>query len=261
MKQLVPFVLVASAWLAPSAFAQEESPLLPPQLSADPRERMKELFVQVERRLGEIDQLLYRAGSGEAPLESQAESGIGELLKQSRSSGQRVLDDIDELLKIAQQMGGSAKPSRSGQQGQQQGQGEGQGQQQGQQGQSPQQGSQRPQAQERTPEAPGQQPQPQQGQPQSQPGEEQGKGANQPQPGESKPEGDRASKDPARNSAGNAPPTSAKGQADGARSNEQWGDLPPTVRDLFRTEGGSDLPPQYRDWIDAYYRRLNQERR
>lgn len=261
MKRFIPFVLLASAALAPAAYAQEESPLLPPQLSADPRERMKELFVQIERRLGEIDQLLYRAGSGDAPLESQRESGIGELLKQSRSSGQKVLDDIDAMLELAQQMGGSSKSSGSGRPGQQQS-GQGQGQQQGQQGQSPQQGSRRPQEQERTPEAPGQQPgQQQQGQPQSQPGEAQGKGANQPQPAESKPQGDRDSKDPARNAAGNAPPSSAKGQADGARSNEQWGDLPPTVRDLFRTEGGSDLPPQYRDWIDAYYRRLNQERR
>jgi len=32
------------------------------------------------------------------------------------------------------------------------------------------------------------------------------------------------------------------------------------VRDLFRREGdGTDLPPQYRDWIDAYYRRLNRK--
>jgi hypothetical protein len=29
---------------------------------------------------------------------------------------------------------------------------------------------------------------------------------------------------------------------------------------LFRTEGGGDLPPQYRDWIDAYHRRLNRRR-
>ena len=39
---------------------------------------------------------------------------------------------------------------------------------------------------------------------------------------------------------------------------ERWGDLPLQVRDLFRSEGSSaDLPAQYRDWIDAYHRRLN----
>ena len=26
---------------------------------------------------------------------------------------------------------------------------------------------------------------------------------------------------------------------------------------MFRNKGSDDLPVQYRDWIDAYYRRLN----
>jgi len=246
VKHCSALIVAVSISLALAARAQEQGPLLPPQLREDPRERMKELVVQIERRLGEIDVLLYRAGSGETKLESQDESGIAQLLAQSRSSGQRVLDDIDEMLELSEQMGGSSKSSGSGQPSQQQGQ----------QGQSPQQGSQRPQAQERTPQAPGEGPQ----QTQPQPGkEEQGKAES--QPGESKPQGDRESNEPPRNAAGDAPSPSPQSKADGARSNEQWGDLPPTVRDLFRTEGGSDLPPQYRDWIDAYYRRLNQERR
>jgi hypothetical protein len=29
------------------------------------------------------------------------------------------------------------------------------------------------------------------------------------------------------------------------------------ARDVFRSQGGSDLPVRYRDWIDAYYKRLN----
>jgi ribosomal protein S19E (S16A) len=29
------------------------------------------------------------------------------------------------------------------------------------------------------------------------------------------------------------------------------------VRDIFRTGGGRNMPPEYRDWIDSYYRRLN----
>jgi hypothetical protein len=32
------------------------------------------------------------------------------------------------------------------------------------------------------------------------------------------------------------------------------------VRELFRAQGGDDLPPRYRDWIDAYYRRLSGRR-
>jgi len=32
------------------------------------------------------------------------------------------------------------------------------------------------------------------------------------------------------------------------------------ARDVFRTQGGGDLPARYRDWIDAYYQRLNRTR-
>lgn len=42
-----------------------------------------------------------------------------------------------------------------------------------------------------------------------------------------------------------------------AGGSEDWGNLPVHVRELFRAEGGRDLPPRYRDWIDSYYRRLN----
>ncbi len=38
---------------------------------------------------------------------------------------------------------------------------------------------------------------------------------------------------------------------------EVWGELPIHLRDIFRAEGGVDVPAQYRDWIDSYYRRLN----
>ncbi len=37
---------------------------------------------------------------------------------------------------------------------------------------------------------------------------------------------------------------------------ERWGDLPVQARDVFRTDGGDDFPPRYREWIDAYHRRL-----
>jgi hypothetical protein len=33
--------------------------------------------------------------------------------------------------------------------------------------------------------------------------------------------------------------------------------LPVHARDVFRTQGGRDLPPRYRDAIDGYYRRLS----
>jgi hypothetical protein len=58
------------------------------------------------------------------------------------------------------------------------------------------------------------------------------------------------------------PPPGTPTAVGGASSStkDRWGDLPQKVRDLFRAEGGSELPVQYRQWIDAYYRRLNRER-
>ncbi|MBI5432072.1 MAG: hypothetical protein HZA52_04500 [Planctomycetes bacterium] len=41
---------------------------------------------------------------------------------------------------------------------------------------------------------------------------------------------------------------------------ERWGELPQHARDVFLAEGGDDLPPRYRDWIDAYYHRMNRSR-
>ena len=41
---------------------------------------------------------------------------------------------------------------------------------------------------------------------------------------------------------------------------ERWGELPQRLREVFRNQGGDELPVQYRDWIDAYYRRLNTRR-
>jgi hypothetical protein len=32
------------------------------------------------------------------------------------------------------------------------------------------------------------------------------------------------------------------------------------AREVFRNDGGGDVPPYYRDWIDQYYRRLNAQR-
>jgi hypothetical protein len=40
----------------------------------------------------------------------------------------------------------------------------------------------------------------------------------------------------------------------------RWGNLPLRVREIFRVEGADDLPPQYRDWIDGYYRRMRAQR-
>jgi hypothetical protein len=119
----------------------------------------------------------------------------------------------------------------------------------------PPQGSGGPQERERTPESPGGDPE--------KPGEsQQGKGEKPDQPAQDgDPKSPRESKDDPRNEKGGPPPGLETSRASQDRSNERWGDLPETVRDLFRTEGGGEMPAEYRDWIDAYYRRLNRERR
>jgi hypothetical protein len=89
-----------------------------------------------------------------------------------------------------------------------------------------------------------------------------GKGERDPQTGEPKkdagqPKGNEASRALARNNPANPPPGSATDVARaGANSADKWGDLPVHVRDVFRAQGGGDMPAQYRDWIDAYYRRM-----
>ncbi|MFT4647027.1 MAG: hypothetical protein ACI9X4_000233 [Glaciecola sp.] len=85
-------------------------------------------------------------------------------------------------------------------------------------------------------------------------------------PGEQKQPGD--SGDPQGNQDGKetSKPGSAKA-SDGEQGQQQgvlpgsgtWGNLPLHMRDIFRSEGGSDMPARYRDWIDNYYRRLNKE--
>ena len=72
-----------------------------------------------------------------------------------------------------------------------------------------------------------------------------------------KPAGNQSSKAAAENAAADPNGDAKPGEARNAgASGDKWGDLPVHVRDVFRTQGGGDMPAQYRDWIDAYYRRM-----
>jgi hypothetical protein len=91
-----------------------------------------------------------------------------------------------------------------------------------------------------------------------------GKGEK-PEPPSGDPNGERpenpfASDDPGRNNPGRGPESKRPGDPSRAEGDERWGDLPPRAREVFRTKGGADMPSQYRDWIEAYYRRLNRTR-
>lgn len=192
------------------------------------------LFARVETRLREIDRMLYDASPGR-PLEGAEESGIGKLLDKAQSESNGVLEDIDRILEIANQ--------RAQQQQQQSSSGGGSGESQQQGGSPLDQQQSSPSEREATPDSPsGTKPEPQQ-----------------PEPGEGEPEGPEESDSDPENRAGNRPPDGSTERAPAGTGNDAWGDLPIHVRELFRVQGGSDLPPRYRDWIDSYYRRLNQK--
>jgi len=71
------------------------------------------------------------------------------------------------------------------------------------------------------------------------------------------PKNPSASNVPPENVAGLPPARSATGSVKLADAHDRWGDLPVYARDVFRAQGGADLPVRYREWIDAYYKRLN----
>lgn len=210
---------------------------------SDPQQELIELFGEVEQRLVRINALLLDASAGDtSKLEEVGESGmdelfqgappdpsqgVGGLLRVSEGQWERVIDDIDRIIELAQQMGTpSSSGSSSGQ---------------SKPGESPLDG--RPEhriEKTQSPEDPTQSPEP----PQQSDGEE----PKSPKSSDDREPGKPASKNP---DSETGPPL------DRSDDNEKWGELPIHVRDVFRAEGGPSMPPQYRDWIDSYYRRLN----
>lgn len=263
----------ASLGLILCAWTQEPAP--PPQPDPTPRpapplgppmpgaqgadqalqDELTALFGKVERRLHAIDAQMYEAAAGRIPVKAIPGSGLEELLKSGSESSMPksvggVLDaaqqdivsvqkDIERILEVAEQLG---KKKQSGQ-------GQGQGSGSGQSGQSPldSQNNGRQGERENTPTAPDSR---------NQDGEKDTKGEKPNDGGRDDPN------DPAHNQAGGPPKADKQGPGSRGDGNDRWGDLPVRAREVFRVEGASDLPPQYRDWIDGYYRRLqNLERR
>jgi hypothetical protein len=224
----------------------------PPTPTISDRDRaqaeMRELFAKVERRLMEIDRLLSDAGAGDAPVPAGAKkSGIDELLRNSQTREREVLEGIDRILELAREnqsrSSSSGNPSGDPQSG----------------GKSPldKQGEQENER-EQTPSAP---------KPGEKPDSKDASGSK-PKPDKPKPDpGDGEPRDPrasptknAKNTPGGAPPAQpTEGPSKADNGKDRWGDLPVKVRDIFRAEGGGDMPVQYREWIDSYYRRLNKK--
>jgi hypothetical protein len=216
----------------------------------DPQARMKALFQSVESKLKDVDILLSDAAAGDTSrLAEVEESGIADLLRSSLQQGRAAQKDIEEILEIAQQMGQQQKSqSSSSGQGQQQGQGNPEN--------SPLDRGQQSQSQEQTPEAPSQsQGQEQQGE-QPKPGEGEGE---QPDPNGETPKPD--SKDGTNRDDGTGGDGATAGATPPGGADDNWGNLPSHVKDAFRTEGRSELPSRYRDWIDDYYKKLNRRAR
>ena len=70
----------------------------------DAQAEARELFRRVEKRLREIDELLNDASAGQTGgLSKLSESGIGDLVKRSRTSSKSAIKDIDRLLEILNQ--------------------------------------------------------------------------------------------------------------------------------------------------------------
>lgn len=104
-------ILLTGILLACAASAQEGAPPMPPAPGApeagNPQQEMMELFRKIELRLREIDDHLYDASAGERPAASEEESGIGDLIRSSVEKSEENLTDIDRILEIAQQSGGT----------------------------------------------------------------------------------------------------------------------------------------------------------
>jgi hypothetical protein len=240
-------LLSTSLVLAASTAAQQ--PIEAPK--DDAQKELIELFGKVENRLREIDKLLSDAGAGDtSALKNVGPAGIDELLKSSKASGEQAVKDIDRILEIAREMGQRQQDPQSG---------SGQPQQQpgSSDGKSPMDKQGDPTTQrEETPEGPqpgGQEPKPQ--------GQKPGDEKNQPKPDGNDPKNPQASNDKnPKNQRGGPPNPMDKDQpANPSDQRDRWGDLPVHARDVFRNEGGRDMPVQYREWIDAYYKRLNKK--
>ncbi len=258
MKRSIQRNMLACAWLfaslagfAAAASAQETEPEPKPEVAPEPqkslpgtlesadqgsdaRRELMKLFLEVERSLAKIDDDLADAGAGELPLDAVADSGIDDLLRTTAESSLDIQRKMDRILEIAKEMD--------------QGQGSGSGSGQGKPspgGDSPldEARDNGPQQRENTPDAP-------------KPSEGQGE---QPQSsdGEEPKDGDQPDQGPGQNQAGDPRAEQPGNPATRGDEADEWGFLPERYREVFRNQGREDLPVQYRDWIDAYYRRLS----
>lgn len=237
--------VVAQEEEAPKPQSEPPAPVETPVETApsmdERQQELIDLIHQVERRLAKIDRNLSDAGAGVAPAEEVEDSGLDDLLRNAKDQGEQNIEDIDRILRLAQELSPQSQGGQSSQSSEPQS------------GESPLDSGrdQTPKQPENTPTEP-----PQTGE---QPGEERpddkqpGEGEEPHSPKDNEPGGENVEGQP-------RPEDGTAGTNPGDDAN-RWGELPVRYREVFRNQGGDELPVQYRDWIDAYHRRLSKSRR
>jgi hypothetical protein len=223
--------IAASLALAPPASAQMTDP---------DQERARELVLRIRKSMREIDSLLLKGAQPEKVEQELAanQKRIEELLKETESKSQAVIQNIDELVKLTKYQksnsggsGGSQPPEQKPQ---------------GSEGQMPErEKSQDPQELS---------PQPKDGQ--------QPKDGEQPKDEEQNRDGDPKSGRPDRTppeqrDAKRPPPKGATGEFERTDVSGRWGMLPPKEAEDLQRRNADDFPQRYRQWMELYFRRVN----
>jgi hypothetical protein len=222
-------VLVATGAFAPRACGQGMDP---------DQERARQLIVRIRRSMREIDTLLLTGAQPER-LEKELEANqkrIEELLKETESKSQAVIQNIDELIKLTKYQEQKDPQQGSG--------GSGEKPQSDPQNQPQRDKSQDPQELQKQPKPEGEQPQD---------GSE-----KKPEQDKSEPKDGKASRKPPESSpADRPPPKSATGEFERADTVGRWGMLPPKEAEDLQRRDAEEFPQRYRRWMELYFQRVN----
>ena len=218
--------LAALVEFAGSAGAQETDP---------DQIRARELVQRIRKSMREIDSLLLKGAQPDKIVEELAanQKRIEELLKETESKSESVVNSIDELVKLTKYQqqgkgGGGGPPPPEG---------------------KPRDSSSMPQR-EKSPESGDLQPQPKPegGQPQEE----------QPKPEDGDPKsGGPDSKSPEQQDARRPPPPGATGEFERTDVSGRWGVLPPKEAEDLQRRNADEFPQRYRRWMELYFQRVN----
>jgi hypothetical protein len=232
---LAAAALAGACALSPPARAQAMDP---------DQERARQLVLRIRKSMREIDSLLLKGAQPEKIERELAENvkRLEELLLETESKSQSVIQNLDELVKLAKYR----KSQSSGGGGSDQ-------------DQQPRERSGRMPQREKSQEPGELSPQPGPGQ--------QGEGEQpqdeQPQPqGQEKGDGDPKSGRPDRTppdqrDAKRPPPQAPTGEFERPDTAGRWGMLPPKEAEDLQRRDVDEFPQRYRQWMELYFRRVN----